>query len=208
VLLVSAHPDDETIGAGRLVATCSLPVRAVTLTAGERCVEHPACPPDELAVRRLAEWTDAVGALGVEALSTPRWPDGTLRDVVEPVANLLADLADRDTVILATWRHDPHPDHMSAGRAAHAAAVMVGARLVEYPVWAPYWLVQEQVRETGFAITGVHTPPDARGRWGRAIDCYRTQFEPLRAGWPPIVPRALLDRHPVQLVAERVVAYA
>jgi LmbE family N-acetylglucosaminyl deacetylase len=204
VLLVSPHPDDETIGAGRLVADCPVTVRAVTLTAGERCVEHPECPPDDLATRRLAEWTEAVGALGAEPLSTLSWPDGTLRDVVEPAADLLAGLADRDTVIVATWRHDPHPDHMAAGRAAAAAALMTGARLVEYPVWASYWLTQDEVEATGFAIRGVHTPAERHERWRRALDCYRSQFDPLHSGWPPVVPRALLDRHPVQLVAERV----
>lgn len=203
VLLVAAHPDDETIGAGRLVAGCPLPVRAVTLTAGERCVEHPEVSPAELADRRLAEWTDALGGLGVEPVATERWPDGSLSDVAGPVAQLLGRLAGSDTAILAPWRHDPHPDHMAAGHAAAAAAAMRGARLIEYPVWAPYWMRPEQVRATGFEVQGVRTPADRHRAWQRAIDCYRSQFEPLRPGWPPVIPRSLLTRHPVQLLAER-----
>ncbi|MGV1029495.1 MAG: PIG-L deacetylase family protein, partial [Dermatophilaceae bacterium] len=203
VLLVAAHPDDETIGAGRLVAGCALPVRAVTLTAGERCVEHQACSPEELASRRLVEWTEALDALGVEPVVTRRWPDGGLGDAVGSAAQLLARLAGRDTAILAPWRRDPHPDHAAAGQAAAAAAVTQGARLIEYVVWAPYWMRLSQVRASGYAVRGVATSDAASAAWRRAIQCYRSQFEPLRPGWPPVVPRTLLGRHRVQLVVER-----
>ena len=45
LVVVAAHPNDETIGAGRLVAAWSRslgPVTAVLATAGERCVDQVA----------------------------------------------------------------------------------------------------------------------------------------------------------------------
>jgi len=38
------------------------------------------------------------------------------------------------TLLVAPWRHDGHPDHDAAGRAAARVAASSGARLVEYPL--------------------------------------------------------------------------
>ena len=42
-------------------------------------------------------------------------------------------------VVIATWRHDGHPDHEAVGRlAAHACATLL-IHLVEVPIWAWQW---------------------------------------------------------------------
>jgi len=80
---VPTHPDNETIGAGRLVAAWSRslgPVTAVLATAGERCV-------DQVATRRLG--------LGVLAVGFPVWLTnwGDPNESADPLWRLAARVA-------------------------------------------------------------------------------------------------------------------
>lgn len=74
LLAVFAHPDDETIGAGGLLALAAragVDVSVVTCTRGERGevippdLAHLADDPDQLALRREAELSAALAELGV-----------------------------------------------------------------------------------------------------------------------------------------------
>ncbi|MEP6561765.1 MAG: PIG-L family deacetylase, partial [Nakamurella sp.] len=59
LVVISAHPDDETLGAGALIATAArlgVPITVIVATAGEG--SHPDSPthrPDQLAVIRRRE---------------------------------------------------------------------------------------------------------------------------------------------------------
>jgi LmbE family N-acetylglucosaminyl deacetylase len=153
LLVVAAHPDDEAIGAGRLLADHDGPVRCLTLTAGERC-HGSGTDTGQVARTRLREWREALAVLGATPLETPRWPDGRLADHEQEAAEALSALAAEAGAVLAPWRHDPHPDHEAAGRIAAAAARRAGVPCWSYLVWTPYWL----------------SPADARRGRGRAPD--------------------------------------
>ncbi|MGI8523259.1 MAG: PIG-L family deacetylase [Nocardioides sp.] len=143
MVVVAAHPDDETLGAGGLMARAhdlGLPVYVVLLTAGEG--SHPTSTTlarRDLATRRLAEVEHALDLL---APSSPLVflgvPDGQVAAAEAAVTGSLVDLVGdgRSTLVVAPWRRDGHPDHEAAGRAAAVAARRTGARLVEYPLWA------------------------------------------------------------------------
>lgn len=143
LVVVAAHPDDESLGAGGLIALAhdlDRRVYVVLLTAGEGShPESPTVPAHELAARRLEE---AQKALDVLAPGSPLVflgvPDGDVAEAEDGVVRSLVDLLGdgRNAVLVAPWRLDGHPDHEAAGRAAAAAARRTGARLVEYPVWA------------------------------------------------------------------------
>jgi len=201
VLVVGAHPDDETIGAGQLVADARVPVEMLTLTAGERCLDHAWVDPTDMGINRVAEWRAAVSELGAAALDTPHWPDGRLGDHEPALTDLIAEHLEADSVVLAPWRHDPHPDHVASGRAAAAAALATGAALVEYPVWAPYWLTPADVQRSGHRLRVVSTSVDAAVRQRRALRHYSSQLVGLFPGWDPVVPADLVSRHDRQLVA-------
>jgi LmbE family N-acetylglucosaminyl deacetylase len=195
VLVVGAHPDDETIGAGRLIGDHRGAVSAVTLTAGENCLPDERLDPNDMRIRRLAEWRSAVGLLGAEALETERWPDGRLAEFEEEVVAALTTLLDDVDVLVTTWRHDPHPDHQAAGRAAARAAETAGVRLVEFPVWAPFWTSRSQLEDLGWTASAVACDPQADQRRHQALEEYCSQTQPLLPGWLPVVPAELLERH-------------
>lgn len=143
LVVVAAHPDDESLGAGGLIATAaaaSLPVYVVLLTAGEASPYASRTKTRHaLATLRLAEMENALARLAPDNfLAYLGAPDGAIAESEEQVARSLTDLLGdaSHTLLAAPWRLDGHRDHDAAGRAAAVAAAASGARLVEYPLLA------------------------------------------------------------------------
>jgi LmbE family N-acetylglucosaminyl deacetylase len=201
VLVVGAHPDDETLGAGRLLAGLDVPTRALTLTAGEACFGGTESHPDDVAALRLAEWRCALAELDVVPVGCGGLADGEV--TVDLATAVIAGAVEPGTLVLAPWRHDPHPDHAAAGAGAATVAERLGLPLLEYVVWAPYWLDVDEVAGHGDRLHTVDTGPGAAEAWRRAMGCYTSQLEPWRPGWPPVVPGDLVERHPVQWLVAR-----
>ncbi len=147
LVVVAAHPDDETLGAGGLLrraAAAGMPVTVVLLSNGE--ASHPDSPtwtPEALALQREAETRAAVGLLAADASLVPcGLPDGRLAEHVDAgVAAIVEAIgaAGSRTLVAAPWRGDAHPDHEAAGRAASIAAQRTDAQAVEYPIWLWHW---------------------------------------------------------------------
>ncbi|MDX6357458.1 MAG: hypothetical protein QOH37_512 [Nocardioidaceae bacterium] len=185
VVVVGAHPDDESLGAGGVIATAradDLRVDLVCATDGEG--SHPGSPthtPGDLADRRAAEWVEAARALGVDPSRTHRLrlPDGGVGTHVSELTTLLVDLVGdgRDAVIVAPWREDGHCDHEAVGRAASAAARRTGAQLWEFPIWFWHWAGPGDVRARWLRPFALDTEPAERKQ--RAIDAHTSQVSAL-----------------------------
>jgi len=147
LVVLAAHPDDESLGAGGLVASAvkqGIAVEIVSATDGEG--SHPDSPTltqEGLGAVRAEEARAAAGILGATAEQVHQLglPDGGLADHLEGLTDRLAAIVGdgRMTVVVAPWRQDGHPDHEAAGRAAAAVARRTGADLWEYPVWFWHW---------------------------------------------------------------------
>ncbi|QCW49461.1 bifunctional PIG-L family deacetylase/class I SAM-dependent methyltransferase [Nocardioides dongxiaopingii] len=184
VVVVAAHPDDESLGAGGLTALAHRTGIAVTLvvaTAGEH--SHPRSPttaPAELARRRGEESRAAWRALGpTEDPLLLGLEDGDLAAHQDDLTTrLVREVGDgRRTLLVAPWRHDGHPDHEAAGRAAAAAARRTGADLVEYPVWFWHWGDPDAAPWND--LVALRLEPEDVVRKARAIASHRTQVAPL-----------------------------
>jgi LmbE family N-acetylglucosaminyl deacetylase len=199
LVIVSAHPDDETLGAGRLVSQWRRtigPVSAVLATAGEACVDHVMPRPRGLAQRRLEEWKAALSCLGVTDRIRLGLPDGRLeaaeRTLTDQWRRRIDDLGE-PAALAAPCRVDPHPDHRALGRAAAAVAAKRGISLLEYPVWLSFW-AQPDVLGAGRLIR-VRTDADAESARTRALACYVSQLAPLADDLEPVVPKRMLEHH-------------
>jgi LmbE family N-acetylglucosaminyl deacetylase/SAM-dependent methyltransferase len=184
LVVVAAHPDDESLGAGGLIATAAaagLAVYVVLLTAGE--ASHPESPTlsrHALATRRLAEAERALGILAPEApLVFLGAADGGVAQVEAAVTSSLVDLIGdgRSTLLVAPWRHDGHTDHEAAGRAAAAAAHRTGARLAEYPIWM--WHKDDPADAPWARMRRIDLSPQVTQRKWLAIHAHATQVRPL-----------------------------
>lgn len=144
LVVAAAHPDDETLMAGGLIAHAAardIPVVVVLASSGE--ASHPRSPtwtPEALAAAREAEVAAAVERLAPDArVMLLRLPDGALADHEGAlVAALTAELDAGDTV-LSTWSGDDHPDHAAVARAAATAAQQRDATHLQAPIWVWHW---------------------------------------------------------------------
>lgn len=146
VLVVAAHPDDETLMAGGLIARFARSGRAVTvLVASDGEASHPESPthdPAALGAIRAAEAVAAVGRLAPEAtLVRLELPDGGIARHVDIVAEAVRSRLHASTLVVSTWEGDGHPDHEAVARAARAALAEPPTGAASSALWqAPIWL--------------------------------------------------------------------
>lgn len=146
LVVVTPHPDDETLGLGATMAHLAargVEVAVVSVTDGGAAFPGASSVAQaELEATRRDELYLATRLLGVSQPITLGLPDGGLVDQEDRLASLLAGiLHDKPagTWCAATWRGDGHPDHEVVGRAAAQAVEATGAILVEYPIWMWHW---------------------------------------------------------------------
>lgn len=184
VVVVAAHPDDESLGAGGLIAEAAcrgLPVDVVVATLGE--ASHPGSPtvtPERLADRRAEEVVMAVRRLAPQArVHLLRLPDGQLSDHVAAVRAAVTAHATAGCWVLAPWAGDGHPDHSAAAAGAAAAALEVGATSLEYPVWAWHWATPADPRVPWGQLVRLPLEDGVRERKRTALAAHRSQTEAL-----------------------------
>jgi LmbE family N-acetylglucosaminyl deacetylase len=184
LVVVAAHPDDESLGTGGLVARAvalGIPVTLVCATDGEG--SHPDSPthtPADLARRRTEEADRAARELGVDdAVLRLGLPDGGVGGHTDFLTTTLVELVGdgRSTVLAATWSEDGHPDHEAVGRAAATAARRTEATLWEYAVWFWHWAGPDDPRADRFRALPL-TETD-RAAKQRAIAAHTSQVTPL-----------------------------
>ena len=145
LVVVAAHPDDETLGTGgflQAARAAGAHIELVVATDGEAAF---GAPDDELRRTRSRELHAALGELGLDDVPVHRLglPDSGLAGCHdELVAALTPRLAGAHTA-LAPWTGDPHPDHAAAGHAVLAAATAATHRWT-YPIWTLPWSTPEE----------------------------------------------------------------
>jgi LmbE family N-acetylglucosaminyl deacetylase len=148
LMVLSPHPDDETLGCGALMARARAAgdeVSVVVVTDGRHSTASTVLGPSQLAELRTDELRLACKTLGVgdgEVVQLHH-EDGTLRGCVSELADELVALITerRPEVVLVTCAQDNHPDH----EALHHALLLALRRLpgagppvpavLAYPVW-------------------------------------------------------------------------
>lgn len=202
VVVVSAHPDDETLGAGGIIAALAsqgVQIILMLATAGEG--SHPDSSvwrPSALAEQRLTEWHDAAHELAPLARKVfLELPDGRVAEHEDELSAALRPLLGPDTLVLAPYREDGHPDHEAAGRAARRTAEETGALCLEYPVWWWHWNHPTTAHDHLLEHALVVEPgAEAIHAKHRAMDRYPSQVQGLGPGEPhqPVVTHSVWQR--------------
>ena len=193
VLVVVAHPDDESFGLGAIISqmtAAGAAVHVLCYTHGEASTLNE--NQVDLDTEREAELRHASTQLAAASLTLLSYPDGRLAAI--PPTALAAHAVELGV------RHRPdgllvfddtgvtsHPDHRAATRAAVLAAAATGLPVL---AWALPAAVADRLRaETGLPFTG--QPPGRldlrlrvdRTRQRRAVLAHTSQISPAAALW-------------------------
>jgi LmbE family N-acetylglucosaminyl deacetylase/SAM-dependent methyltransferase len=182
--VVAAHPDDETLGAGGLMAECSMrgiPVQVVVVTDG--AASHPessTITPSQLAARRGRELFRAVSELAPSAeVVMLGFADGETMPAREGIAAALARAIEPGGTIVAPWRGDGHRDHRIVGEICAELAAVSNATLLEYPIWMWHWAGPDDERVPWDSAVSTTLTDVARQAKRRAIASHASQVEPI-----------------------------
>ncbi len=146
-VVLSPHPDDETLGAGGLIAAaCAAGQRAEVILITDGSGSHPRSqryPKQQLIDLRQAEVAAAGRLLGLEpdrvshlGLTDTQAPSSG--PAFEAAVGAITDTCHRVGAqsLFVTWARDPHCDHEATARMAVAVhGRMPGLRLWAYPIW-------------------------------------------------------------------------
>ena len=184
LVVVAAHPDDETLMAGGLIALserAGITIDVVVATDGD--ASHPLSPTHSTADLVLLRHAEIIAALRLLAPSAAVHPlgftDGALATHHEDLVGMLVDLiglGGASTLLVFTWRGDRHPDHEAAAVAAASAAWRTDARLLEAPIWLWHWGSPQQSLPAGPVLA---LPAEVLGAKMTAMGAHRSQVEPL-----------------------------
>ena len=198
LILVAAHPDDETLGLGATAAMLSrrgVTVQVIAVTDGEAAYPENSGGRRELAKLRRDELAAAAEALGLPTPIFLRIPDGEVqgheRRLSARLGMMLAGF-DRGTWCAATWRGDGHPDHEATGRAAAAAAKRAGARLLEYPIWMWHWATPDDPAVPWHRARRVELTQGELTTKAEAVRSFGSQLE--RGDGPPLLSQEVVGR--------------
>jgi LmbE family N-acetylglucosaminyl deacetylase len=157
LLILAPHPDDETLGAGGLMAAAAASGRAPSvLVLTDGAGSHPGSKrydKERLTALREAESAEAAARLGMPdgALRHLRQPDTALASsgpIFEDLCTTVAGEIDRVGArsVLVTWDKDPHCDHEAAAALARALRLRnPDLALWFYPVWGWHLEADEPV---------------------------------------------------------------
>ena len=192
-VIVAAHPGDEVLGLGGLIAVLAaahIRLRLVAVTDGERSHRGHASAAS-LARRRTAETAAALRALGARTVEVVRLrlPDTKLAARQDELAAALSPLVAGFDLCLAPWDRDLHPDHEAAGRAVRLARPQT---LYSYPVWMWHWACPGDPRVPWDRAVRVPLPPRAVSRKRAAITCFASQTEDRGHGLGPVLAPGML----------------
>ena len=149
LLIVTPHPDDETLGCGAALATAVAVGRKVAIvlcTDGEG--SHPNSfrfGPEQLVALRRTEFEKALNALAPGAeipILRLHLPDGSSHisamsegDFVRIAAFARDNAA---SAIWTTWIGDPHCDHQTAALFSRKLAEGLDVKLFSFPIWGRF----------------------------------------------------------------------
>lgn len=200
LFVVAPHPDDEVLGVGgtmRVLASLGWSIELIAATDGEAShLGSERISGARLRRLRPLESGQARRHLEVRLACEHRLglADGDLSSQHSRLVGRLVELITPGSWVLATWRGDGHPDHEAVGWAAAEAASIVGAQLIEYPVWVWSWAAPGDARVPWLRARAIHLDPLAQAAKAKALGSFRSQLVnhgPSPEDGPVLPPRVL-----------------
>jgi N-acetylglucosamine malate deacetylase 2 len=189
VMIVAAHPDDETIGIGaqlcRLEDALLVHLTDGAPRDGEDMARFGFENPQDYAAARRAELVNALEAGGASAVQTLSFdiPDKEACRNMAGLARRLAQLlsSEKPAAIFTHSYEGGHPDHDAAVFAVHAACHMIPAETAPAVIEMPLYhrrggtVVRGEFVDAHTGIVVMPLESEDACRKQRMIDCFATQ---------------------------------
>lgn len=206
LLIVMAHPDDESMGCGGLIlrhTRAGIPANLICATRGEAgwSGKPTGAKREDLAQIRTGELEEAAAALAISGVELWDYPDGgvSTRDQQEVTQRIWEQISKLHPKAVVSWGPDGvygHPDHIAIGACTDSAvnAMAEGDRPALYHLAVDQHsanFYREALRLTGddhalpLAVADhvdvvFDLDADEVMMKLRAIDCHRSQLEDWR----------------------------
>lgn len=189
LVVVAAHPDDETLGAGGLLRRAArIGARIVVVIATDGEASHPDSRTHDrttLAKLRREEVTRAVATLAPDAdVRFLGLPDGALderkgelRERLVAILDALRTVDPRRVLVVSPWADDRHRDHRIAAEITGAVGAHRRFTHLEFPIWAWHWGGPADVPWN--RVVALSLTDDERQKKSDALACHATQISPL-----------------------------
>lgn len=204
LVVVAAHPDDETLGAGGIIRRCAasgMPVHIVVASDGAASHPHSSVlAPADLVLLRAEETDAALARLAPHAtVHRLGLPDGALRenrDALRAGVDAVLIAVGGHPAVLSTWTGDGHRDHRIVGEVCGELCRARDAELLEYPVWMWHWATPQTAEVPWRRARLARLSVDEVEAKAAAIEAYRSQTQPLSSapGDEAVLGPALLAR--------------
>ncbi|MBI2786887.1 MAG: PIG-L family deacetylase [Legionella longbeachae] len=174
-IVLSPHPDDETLGAGGLISDLKekkIDVLVISVTDGEKAYlneEH------KLRQIRINEQEKALEILGIskEKIIRLQLRDSAVKEEEEKLEKLIFPFVSKKMHLLAPWLGDYHPDHEAVGRAALKLARQKNAHLSFYFFWTWHYATILDLNQLPLYIYPLKS--NAFINKQKALECYVSQ---------------------------------
>lgn len=196
LLVIVAHPDDETLGCGGTIALArrqGTPVDVVIVTDGAAAWGGLSA---RLAAKRRREAAAALAQLGpgigLAFLEVPDSATPEHRDRIAQEVRLRAAGPVGSVLLLSTWANDGHRDHRVVGEVCAEIAAGLGHPLFAAPIWLWHWARPSDPEVPWDSLVRVKLDDELLERSRRARACYLSQTMPGPDGAAPVLhPRFL-----------------
>jgi LmbE family N-acetylglucosaminyl deacetylase len=193
VLVVVAHPDDESFGLGAVIdcfVASGAAVGVLCFTQGEASTLHGV--EGDLRTLRASELADAARVLGVSSVRLLAYPDGGLSatpgdELADHVTEMAAEMRAEGLLVFDPSGVTGHPDHVRATSVATVAAERLGLGVLAWTL--PHAVTSQLADEFGAGFTG-HEPGDVdlvlpvlRAHQLEAVKCHPSQAVPGSVLW-------------------------
>lgn len=192
--VIAAHPDDEIIGCGSLLALRARErgkIWVLVLTDGSQLFSkvlgiatNPT--PEEVGTRRVNESVNAGKVIGLpkEAYTFWNYPDGKLNaHKPEVEKRLIAWFKEKSPDEIFCHRDDdPHADHSMAASISHHAAARAAPQVPVYQ----FRVSNEKIKPTGGQL---NIPAELTSLKRKALNCFRSHLD----RWSPLQDRPILE---------------
>jgi LmbE family N-acetylglucosaminyl deacetylase len=176
VVVVAAHPDDETFGAGGLIHSCAReghPVAIITVTDGEGARSDL----DRPGTVRRRELRAALSCLSERYIPWHRLgiPDGNIALHELTVERAIKTRLPPEATLIAPFELDGHPDHEAVARICMDLGKRRNVPVLRYPIWA--WHHSSPGAWQGGEFVRFPLNAGARRAKSRAIRCFASQLD-------------------------------